>query len=165
MCKAYHALYQDTGLNVVWASALSFGEKYSMAQQLPALVQFCWHGGFVKLKQLLIRASVEWKNIARPGMNCHLGSKPFSKEEVAQTEEDERTWMDMEAAREGIERAIGVENDGWVRNEEYERAVRVNEELCMAWVESLGKVEKKGLRNVDPTEIWPFKVESKLHGM
>ena len=56
---------------------------------------------------------------------------------MAQAEEDERRWMDMEDARKSIESAIGVENDGWVRNEEYERAVRVNEKLRMPWVESL----------------------------
>lgn len=44
--------------------------------------------------------------------------------------------MDMEDARKGIESTIGVGNDGWVRNEEYERAVRVNETLRMPCVES-----------------------------
>ena len=44
--------------------------------------------------------------------------------------------MDMEDARKGIESTICVGNDGWVRNEEYERAVRVNEKLRMPCVES-----------------------------
>ena len=156
--KAYHALYQDTELDVVWASALSFGKKFSMAQQLPASAQFCWHGGFVKLKTLLIRTSAEWENIVRPAIKSPLGPEPFSKEEVAQAEEDERRWMDMEDARKSIESAIGVENDGWVRNEDYKRAVRVNEELRIAWVKSL---RNEALGTVDPTEIWPFKESPK----
>ena len=61
--------------------------------------------------------------------------------------------MDMEDARKGIESTICVGNDGWVRNEEYERAVRVNETLRMPCVESLGN---EGLGSVDATEIWPF---------
>lgn len=162
--KAYHALYQDTGLDIVWASALSFGEKFLMSQQLPASAQFCWHGGFVKLKQLVIRTSVEWENIVGPAISSPLGPEPFSKEEVAQAEEDEKIWMDMEDAREGIGSAIGVENDGWVRNEEYETAVRVNQELRTAWVGSLRKEESEGLGSVDPSEIWPFQ-ESKSHGI
>ena len=86
---------------------------------------------------------------------------------MAQAEEDEQIWMDAENAREEIERAIGVENDGWVRKEEYYRAVEVNKELCMAWVESLGKEEKDGLGNVDPTVIWPFqaRVGTDLRGV
>jgi len=98
-----------------------------------------------------------------PAISSPLGPEPFSKEEVAQAEEDKKIWMDMEDAREGIESAIGVENDAWVRNEEYETAVRVNQELRTAWVESLRK-ESEGLGSVDSSEIWPFQ-ESKSHGI
>ncbi|KAF8894381.1 hypothetical protein CPB84DRAFT_1782912 [Gymnopilus junonius] len=154
--KAYHALYHDTEYDVVWASSLSFEGRFSMDQQLPAAAQFCWHGGYVKLKQLLICAAAEWEDIVGPEIPCPLGPEPFSREVVAQAEEDERTWMEMEDAREGIARAVGVEDDGWVRNEDYEKAVRANEAQRMAWVESLGKEEKQGLGNVDPAEIWPF---------
>lgn len=161
--KAYHALYQDTGLDVVWASSLSFGDKFSMAQQLPSAAQFCWHGGYVKLKRLLIRAATEWDNIVGPGIPCPLGPEPFSKEAIAQAEEEERTWMEMEDAREGIEKAVGIENDGWVRSEDYDKAVRVNEVLRKAWVESLGKEERHGLGGVDPVEIWPFQGRAESH--
>lgn len=161
--KAYHALYQDTGLDVVWASALSFGDKFSMAQQLPSAAQFCWHGGYVKLKRLLIRAATEWDKIVGPGIPCPLGPETFSKEAIAQAEEEERTWMEMEDAREGIEKAVGIENDGWVRSEDYDKAVGVNEVLREAWVESLEKEERHGLGGVDPVEIWPFQGRAESH--
>ncbi|EDR13224.1 uncharacterized protein LACBIDRAFT_292455 [Laccaria bicolor S238N-H82] len=161
--KAYHALYQDTGLDVVWASALSFGDKFSMAQQLPSAAQFCWHGGYVKLKRLLIRAATEWDSIVGPEVPCPLGPETFSKEAIAQAEEEERTWMEMEDARESIEKAVGIENDGWVRSEDYDKAVRVNEVLRKAWVESLGKEERHGLGGVDPVEIWPFQGRAESH--
>ncbi|PPQ90887.1 hypothetical protein CVT25_007357 [Psilocybe cyanescens] len=31
MLKAYHALYQETAIDVVWASGLSFGDRFTMA--------------------------------------------------------------------------------------------------------------------------------------
>ncbi|PSR74469.1 hypothetical protein PHLCEN_2v9816 [Hermanssonia centrifuga] len=159
--KAYHALYQETELDIVWASSLSFGGKFSMSQQLPSAAQFCWHGGYVKLRRLLIRTAREWENIVGPGIPCPLGPEPFSREVVAQAEEDERTWMEMEDALEGIEGAVGAESDGWVRNEDYERAVRANETLRKAWVENLGEKERQGLGGVNPAEIWPFQGEAK----
>ncbi|KAJ2914044.1 hypothetical protein MD484_g6366, partial [Candolleomyces efflorescens] len=154
--KAYHALYQETGIDVVWASSLSFGDRFSMAQQLPSAAQYCWHGGNVKLKRLLIRAVAEWEKIVGPGIPCPLGAEPFSKEEIARAEEDERKWLDTEIAREEIARAIGVEEDGWVRNEDYKTAVEANAALRRAWVENLGEEEKRGLGDVDPSVIWPF---------
>ncbi|KAF7767888.1 hypothetical protein Agabi119p4_7131 [Agaricus bisporus var. burnettii] len=159
--KAYHALYQDTGYDVVWASSLSFGDKFSMSQQLPAAAQFCWHGGYVKLNRLLIRAAAEWEHIVGPGIPCPLGSEPFSKKVVAQAEEDERMWMEMEDTRENIEMALGVENDGWVCNEDYERAIGANEALRTSWVDNMGEEEKQKLGDVDPAEIWPFQGQAK----
>ncbi|KAH6912783.1 hypothetical protein BKA70DRAFT_1370267 [Coprinopsis sp. MPI-PUGE-AT-0042] len=159
--KAYHALYQETGLDVVWASSLFFGGKFSMSQQLPAAVQFCWHGGNVKLKRLLMRTATEWEQIVGPGIPCPLGPELPPKEVVAQAEEDERIWTEMENEKEAIERIVGVESDGWVRNEDYDRAVAANEALREAWVESLGAEEKQGLGGVDPAEIWPFQGPAK----
>lgn len=66
--------------------------------------------------------------------------------------------MEMEDAREGIEKAVGIENDRLVRSEDYDKAVRVNEGLRKAWVESLGKEERHGLGGVDSVEIWPFQL-------
>jgi len=107
---------------------------------------------------------VEWEKIVGPGIDCPLGDEPFSVEEAAQALEDERMWTDAENAKESIGRAIGVESDGCVENEEYEKAVSANEELYLAWVESLGKEETEALGGVDPAEIWPFRVESKSCG-
>lgn len=59
--KAYYALYQETEVDIVWASALSFGGKTNMSQRLPTAASFCWYGGYVKLKRLLIRAAAEWE--------------------------------------------------------------------------------------------------------
>lgn len=126
-----------------------------MSQQMPIAAQFCWHGGYVKLRRLLMRTAAEWEQIVGSGVPCPLG-QPLSSEEVSRVEENERRWMEMEYAREEIARSVGVEDDGWVSNEDYERAVRVNEELRKAWVESLGEEERRGMGGVDPADIWPF---------
>ncbi|KAF9472700.1 hypothetical protein BDN70DRAFT_442444 [Pholiota conissans] len=65
-------------------------------------------------------------------------------------------WTEVEDAWEEITRAVGVNSDGWVPNEDYERVVGVNETAHMAWVKSMGKEEKKGLAGMNPVEVWPF---------
>ncbi|KAF9480667.1 hypothetical protein BDN70DRAFT_920410 [Pholiota conissans] len=160
--KAYHALYHDTGYDVVWASALLF-EDVSITQQLPSAAQFCWHGGYVKLKQLLQRVAAEWEDLVGLGIPCPLGPEPFSKEVVAQAEEDDILWTEMETAREDVARAVGVEDDGWVCNDDYEKAVEANETQHVAWVESLGKEERDGLGGIDPADIWPFQGRVESH--
>lgn len=160
--KAYHALYQETGLDVVWASSLSFGGKFPMAQQMPAAAQFCWHGGYVKLKRLLISVAEEW-NIVGPGIPCPLPPELLSKEVAAQAELDEAAWSEMESARDEITRAVGVEDDGWVSNENYEKAVKANAELRALWMESVRNTDVQGMGDVDLIDIWPFREPDEQH--
>ena len=136
-----------------------------MAQQLPGAAQFCWHGGYVRLKRQLIRAAEEWEAIVGPGVACPLKEGPLAVSQgdgysIERVKEEEEMWMKVEDAREELERQIGIESDGWVDLDSYERAVRVNDELRKAWVASV--VEKKvDLGGVDPATLWPYRpVES-----
>ncbi|KAF8992073.1 hypothetical protein BDQ17DRAFT_1254288, partial [Cyathus striatus] len=156
--KAYHALYQETELDIVWASALSFGEKVNMAQQLPTAVQYCWHGSYRKLKRLLIRTMVEWEAIAGPGVACPISPGTFTEQDIAQVKEDELAWQEMEKCRSEMRRCIGVVNDGWVDTEGYDRALQANDDLRKQWMAIVDSEELEA--ELGPGEvdygIWPY---------
>ncbi|KAF8999535.1 hypothetical protein BDQ17DRAFT_1360896 [Cyathus striatus] len=147
--KAYRVLYQETDLDIAWASALSFDGKVTMAQQLPSAAQYCWHGGYPKLKRRLIRTMVEWEAIAGPV----ISPESFSEEDMTQIHEDEWAWGEMEIARSDIAERIGVNDDGWVATDGYDSAVQVNDDLRKKW---MANVENDDLGGVDPVDIWLF---------
>ncbi|KAF8991797.1 hypothetical protein BDQ17DRAFT_1392929 [Cyathus striatus] len=151
--KAYHVLYLETDLDIVWASALSFDGKYTMAQQLPSAAQFCWHGGYPKLKQLLIRTMVEWEAIAGPGVTCPITPGSFSEQDMAQVHEDEHAWQNVNDYRTAMELYLGVESGGWVFPDDYDRTVKDNDDLLKEWIAS---IENDDLGGVDPADIWLF---------
>lgn len=83
-----------------------------------------------------------------PGVACPLGPEPFSEQDIAPATEDERTWMEMENARADTEKCIGVDNDGWVETEEYDRAVQASNNLRKAWMASRNHFSTEYLRSL-----------------
>ncbi|KZV84552.1 hypothetical protein EXIGLDRAFT_727045 [Exidia glandulosa HHB12029] len=151
LIKAYHALYFETGVDVVWASVLTFGENRTFAQDMPALAASCWRVGYVPLKRRLIRVFEDWENIGGPDIPCPL---IFSPDEIAQQKEDDDTWLDVEAAREDLDAEVGVVKD-WVPDDDsYDRAVQANNALRNAWVAT---VKREDFGGHDPAEFWPYK--------
>lgn len=151
LIKAYHALYFETSVDIVWASALTFGEKRTFSQDLPLLSASCWHFGYVPLKRRLIRVFEDWENVGGPDIPCPL---TFSPDEVAQQKEDDDAWMDVQASRKDLELELGIHND-WVPDDDsYDRAVQANNALRDAWVAT---VKRDDFGGHDPAEFWPYK--------
>lgn len=161
--EAYHALYKDTGYDIAWSSAIPYGTNFSMSRTLPDAAARCWHGGQFTLRRELIRAARNWEKIAGPDAACPLGSNPFSEQEIAQVEEDEKLWKMGDTLRSDMAECIGVRAvDGWVKVEECDRALQNSARLCDAWVsiwnESCGGTPPKGLDS--PADVWPYEVQA-----
>ncbi|KAF6752779.1 hypothetical protein DFP72DRAFT_903590 [Ephemerocybe angulata] len=156
--KAYHALYFETNKDVVWASALALNGNVNMTQRLPRTAQVCWASGYPYLKRQLVRTMLEWQQIAEwqqidgSAVECPIS---FSEQDVAQVPEDVRAWEMMEDARWDLEKRIGVELDGWVEPEDFERALQTNNRLCDEWETSV-KVDNVGVTDSDIEGVWPF---------
>ncbi|KAF5319397.1 hypothetical protein D9619_008868 [Psilocybe cf. subviscida] len=65
--RTYHAMYFDTGIDIVWAAALSFGVPTPAAQA-------CWHVGYADLQMDLARVALEWERQRWIGVAAHTCS-------------------------------------------------------------------------------------------
>lgn len=162
--ECYHALYRDAGYNLAWAAAIPYGTNTSMSRYLPDAASRCWHGGQVILKRELIRAAQNWEKIAGPDVTCPLGPSPFSEEEIALAEGEQRAWEEADHILRDMSNNIGVKPvDGWVGAENHDCALRESGTLRDIWVEvwkeSIAKDEKNRLpRELNPADLWPFEV-------
>ncbi|KZV92571.1 hypothetical protein EXIGLDRAFT_710167 [Exidia glandulosa HHB12029] len=136
--KTYHALYQDTGLDVVWAALLPLGGRTPMQRSLPLLASACWDAGYTRLKRELITASRHWPAI-----------------EISQQAADEEAYTEAVEWRTYVQSELGIAGDGWVDHEEYDRAVELNRGLRDLWLEYLEEsdIDTAGL---NPADLWPY---------
>jgi hypothetical protein len=149
--KAYHALYQDTGRNVAWASSLAFGGKRTMAQDMPMLASCCWEFGYPYLKRKLIKTWKEWDEhqIAGPNVPCPLD---FSAEKVEQSEQDELDMREVRKTRNSLISELGVDEEGYVEAENYDHAVQLNKRRRDEWLATLSDAERQSAG-----EHWPYR--------
>ena len=145
--KAYHAMYFDTKIDIVWAAALSSPTP----KMMPIVAQGCWHFGYPDLKMHLMDVALEWDKFA-PGTKCPITSEGFTQQDLERATEDCYTWHRAQLALEDIERRVGVSDNGSVHCNEYASAVQTNRELFRAWKATLDPGE---LDDVDPVDIWP----------
>ncbi|KZV86963.1 hypothetical protein EXIGLDRAFT_840339 [Exidia glandulosa HHB12029] len=148
----YHALYQDAGLDIVWAALLPLGGRTPMQRSLPLLASVCWNAGYTRLKRELITASRHWPAIVGADVPCPL---TFSAEEISQHTADEEAYREGEEWRTYVQSEIGIQNDGWVDHEEYDRAVELNRGMRDLWLASLKDVEVEA--GLNPAELWPYR--------
>ncbi|PPR07152.1 hypothetical protein CVT24_010700 [Panaeolus cyanescens] len=160
LTDVYRALYADTGVDYVWASALAVGVTRPAAQALPFAAQSCWHSGYADLKRRIVRMSFDWQKVA-PGVECPLASEGYTEQDLAQVREDDARWYAAEATLEAIEEEVGLRGDGSVSHDHYDTAVQINQELFDAWKAS---VDLQELGDVDPADIWPVGRDSLQRG-
>ncbi|KAF5336381.1 hypothetical protein D9611_006553 [Ephemerocybe angulata] len=150
--KAYYEFYHDANIDRVWASALSFPDKWTMDQLLPIAAQQCWHGGYPRLKRELIYAVKEWKTVADTAEECPIS---FSEQDsMAQAKDDVEASVAAEEILEGLEMRIGVQRDGWVANKDFERASQTNRRLREVWRATVKGDEL--FRGTEIEDVWPF---------
>ncbi|KAF5319680.1 hypothetical protein D9619_008835 [Psilocybe cf. subviscida] len=134
--KTYHALYFETGVDIAWASALSFDIPTPAARVLPLSAQVCWHAGYADLKKDLIRAALDWQNVV-PDTECPIAAEGFTQQDLAQAREDQIMSHNARITREEIELRVGLNNNGAVQHDHYDSAVQTNRQLFDAWKASL----------------------------
>ncbi|KZV99171.1 hypothetical protein EXIGLDRAFT_668875 [Exidia glandulosa HHB12029] len=150
--KLYHALYFRTDTDVTWASALQLEQPRIFAKNLPAFARGCWDGGYVLLKEALVDVANDWSQIAGSDVPCPIQIPP---EEVAQLEADSEAWMKVKQARTDLDSALGVDDDGWVPEKDYERAAAENRVRRDQWLATLPREAFDGR---DPGKYWPYPV-------
>lgn len=103
------------------------------------------------MKKDLIRAALDWQNVA-PDTECPIAAEGFTQQDLARAREDQVMSHNARITREEIELRVGLNNNGAVQRDQYDSAVKTNQQLLDAWEASL---DTKELDNADPTDIWP----------
>lgn len=109
-----------------------------------------WSGGFVPLRESLIRIVDRWDALGHAGLACPI---EFSAAEREVHAVDAAEWQETEDVRVSMQERIGVEEDGWVSVEEYDDAVARNEECKRVFMESMPPGEERD----DFMRVWPYR--------
>lgn len=149
---AYRTLYSQTGWDDTWASVLTHG-RMSRNIELPVMAQNCWHGGYVKLKKILIDVARNWKVMFPQLKSCPLGAEPFTEKDIRSSDQDISMWQAALAAQETMQEKIGVDSEGEVDLHDFDRAMQINRELFEEWLETVSSTDLDG---TPPTKIWPY---------
>lgn len=117
-----------------------------------------WSGNLMTLKGALIRMVEYWPYL------FHAEDEPcpvqFSHAEIQQFKEQEELWFSMNRLVEHWHHQIGVNEDGWVSNEEYDGAVRRVAELKASLITSAeGDTEDIHLME----KGWPFRDREEIN--
>ncbi|PGH15924.1 hypothetical protein AJ79_02091 [Helicocarpus griseus UAMH5409] len=113
-----------------------------LTQHLVERAEKQWSGDTLSLKGALIRISENWDHFSTSLPDPVACPISFSKSEVDTHYEKEPTWFQMN----------GIGDDGWVRAEDYEDAVKKNVELKQILLDGSDMPEE--VRCVQ--EQWPF---------
>ncbi|EPQ51183.1 hypothetical protein GLOTRDRAFT_141032 [Gloeophyllum trabeum ATCC 11539] len=108
-----------------------------------------WSSTFMLLREFLMRITAHWDAIA-PGASvpCPIS---FTEEERQAHLEEREDWQRAQDGKDGLDRILGVDADGWVTEEGYEEAVRRNWELQEGYVRMGAEDPERVLRN------WPYR--------
>lgn len=111
-----------------------------------------WTGNLMTLRGALIRMRDYWAHM--PGKEDHQPCPiDFPETEVQKHTDDEPMWFDLNALVNYWRSELhGVSEDGWVRSEVYDDAVRVNRELRAKFGEGASEDELGDIRRG-----WPFR--------
>lgn len=111
-----------------------------------------WSGNLITLKGALIRMAQYWPHLETNGLPCPVH---FTDEELNGFFEQEQQWFELNAVVNLWREQIGgVNDDGWVSNEEYENAVRKVAELKESLIE-LGEGDQEEIGLLE--KGWPFR--------
>ncbi|KAL0954813.1 hypothetical protein HGRIS_003758 [Hohenbuehelia grisea] len=111
-----------------------------------------WSRGLVPLREFLIRLWRYW-HVAVPGgggVPCPIG---FTDEELAVHRQEAVTWQRAEDHMEILNASLGVQENGWVHNDQYEDAVAKNDALRMQLLDTV----PEGPEREEAAAVWPYR--------
>ncbi|KLJ07373.1 hypothetical protein EMPG_17151 [Blastomyces silverae] len=101
-----------------------------LTQHLVERAEKQWSGDVSSLKGALIRITVNWDHYNAELPNPVPCPRSFTESEVEMHYEQEPTWFQMNSLAEYWKSELqGMSDDGWVRTEAYEDAIKNNMEL------------------------------------
>ncbi|KAJ5146458.1 kinase-like protein [Penicillium bovifimosum] len=111
-----------------------------------------WSGNLVTLKGALIRMAQYWPYLETKGLSCPVH---FTDDETKEFLGQEQQWFELNAVVNLWREQIGgVNEDGWVSNEQYEEAVRKVAELKESLI-ALGEGDQEEIKLLE--KGWPFR--------
>ncbi|KDQ15825.1 hypothetical protein BOTBODRAFT_107823 [Botryobasidium botryosum FD-172 SS1] len=113
-----------------------------------------WSGGFVPLRESLLRVVAHWNLIARDGSPCPI---QFSDEEREASVDEAKAWQRAEDMLVALNARIGVRDDGWVFPEDYDAAVAANIAIREMMVERFNDNPE------DTRRRWPYQPEAGVY--
>ena len=110
-----------------------------------------WSGNYVTLKSLLMKVTEYWTEIAGKDIQCPIR---FSDAHVRDHMELDENWTQCNVlVKHWRNQMHYLGQDGWVRNEDFDSVVKMNQKLKLEW---LGKGEDEEDRAC-VEEGWPFR--------
>lgn len=112
-----------------------------------------WSGNIITLKDALVLAVVYWDQLVAGKSKMIPCPVHFDPDEVDECYQIEENWFKATILLEHWRSVLdGLGQDGWVRNESYERVVELNRQLKKQWLD-----EAEDEENVISVErCWPF---------
>ncbi|KAJ5591923.1 kinase-like protein [Penicillium hispanicum] len=111
-----------------------------------------WSGNLITLKGALIRMVQYWPYLQNKGASCPIH---FTKNEMKEFLEQEQQWFEVNAVVNLWREQIGgINEDGWVSNEQYEEAVQKVAELKESLI-ALGEADQDEIELLE--KGWPFR--------
>lgn len=111
-----------------------------------------WSGNLITLKGALIRMVQYWPHLQTKGLSCPVH---FTDDETKEFLEQEQQWFELNAVMNLWREQIGgINEDGWVSNEQYDEAVRNVAELKESLI-ALGEGDQEEINLLE--KGWPFR--------
>ena len=109
-----------------------------------------WSGNTISLKGALVRIVNNWDQLA-PGIPCPVRFDAIDEEEFMRIE---KRWFEASILLEQWRLVLDdLGQDGWVRNESYDKVVEMNRQLKKEWLDKAENEED--LHSVE--KYWPFR--------